>query len=64
MNFFDEVMKLERQRTMNYAGDIPDSDEIQCPICGSVEWGFLLKDCHGDMVGCQDCVTKVYSPDL
>lgn len=63
MSFYDDVMRAERQRTMDYGEDIPDGDEVQCPVCGSVEWDFLLRDCHGDLIGCQECVSKVYSAD-
>ena len=35
MNFYDEVMKAERQRTLNYGADIPEEAEIECPVCGS-----------------------------
>ena len=42
------------------AGDIFDGDEYECPVCTSHDWDFLLKDCHGDIIGCQECVTKIY----
>lgn len=62
MGFYDEVLRAERQRTLGCGLDIEESDEVQCPICGSVEWEFLFKDYHGDTIGCQECVTKTY-PD-
>ena len=64
MNFYDEVMKAERQRTLNYGSDLPEEAEIECPVCGSTEWDFLLKDCHGDFIGCQECVSKIYSSEI
>ena len=60
MSFYDEVLRSERQRTLGYGLDIPEDDEIKCPICGSVDWDFIFKDYHGDTVGCQECVTKSY----
>ena len=62
MSFYDEVLRAERQRTLGFGMDIRDGDEFECPVCGSIDWDFLLKDCHGDVVGCQECVTKIY-PD-
>ncbi|MBO5059970.1 MAG: hypothetical protein J6C82_03560 [Clostridia bacterium] len=64
MGFYDDVMRAERRRTLDYAADIPDGDEVQCPVCGGYDWDFLLKDCHGDVIGCQECVTKLYWEDL
>lgn len=64
MNFYDEVMKCERQRTLNYGADVPEEMGAECPFCGSVEWDFLLKDCHGDFIGCQECVSKIYPSEL
>lgn len=61
MSFYDEVLRMERQRIGSFA-DPADDDEIKCPFCGSSDWDFILKDCHGDVVGCQECVTKSY-PD-
>ena len=63
MSFYEEVLRAERQRTMGFGMDIPDGDEFICPVCGSSEWDFLLKDCHGDIIGCQECVSKVYPED-
>ena len=64
MNFYDEVMKAERQRTLNYGADLPEEGVLECPMCGSCEWDFLLKDCHGDFIGCQECVSKIYPSEL
>ncbi len=64
MGFYDDMLRAERQRTMNYGADIPDGDEVVCPVCGSGEWDFLFKDCHGDLIGCQECVSKLYIEDL
>lgn len=60
MSFYDEVLRAERQRTLGFGMDVLDGDEFECPFCGSIDWDFLLKDCHGDIIGCQECVTKVY----
>lgn len=59
MSFYDEVLRMERQRIGDFA-DVCEFDEIKCPFCGSCDWDFIFKDCHGDVVGCQECVTKSY----
>ena len=64
MNEYADIMRLERIRTMNYGSDIPEESEAKCPVCGSGEWDFLLKDCHGDIIGCEDCVSKIYYNEL
>lgn len=64
MNFYDEVMRAERQRTLNYGADVTEICEKQCPACGSTDWDFLLKDCHGDFIGCQECVSKIYQSEI
>lgn len=64
MDDYAEIMRLERCRTMNYASDIPEDTEIKCPICNSSDWDFLLKDVHGDVIGCEDCVSKIYYNEL
>ncbi|MBR4721394.1 MAG: hypothetical protein IK057_06510 [Clostridia bacterium] len=64
MNEYAEIMRMERSRTMNYGADYGDETEIKCPVCGSSEWDFLLKDCHGDLIGCEECVSKIYYDEL
>ena len=32
-----------------------------CEICGSIHYDYLVKDKCGDIVGCDDCITRVYS---
>ena len=60
MSLYSDILRSERQRTLGLQMDIYDGDEFECPVCGSCEWDFLLKDCHGDIIGCQECVTKIY----
>ncbi len=60
MSLYSDILRSERQRILGPQMDIYDGDEFECPVCGSCEWDFLLKDCHGDIIGCQECVTKVY----
>ena len=60
MSLYNDILRSEIQRTIEPQMDIYDGDEFECPVCGSCEWDFLLKDCHGDIIGCQECVTKVY----
>lgn len=63
MNDYDEFLRTERKRAFGFSGNIYENDEdFECPICGSCDWDFLFKDCHGDVIGCQECVTKIY-PD-
>ncbi len=64
MNDFAEIMKLEKCRTMNYGNDIGEESEAKCPICESSDWDFLIKDCHGDIIGCEECVSKIYYNEL
>ena len=67
MNEYAEVMRMERCRTMNYGNDYgieAEESEAKCPMCGGTDWDFLLKDCHGDIIGCEDCVSKIYYNEL
>ena len=64
MNEYAEIMRSERCRTMNYGADFPEESESKCPVCGSAEWDFLIKDCHGDIIGCEDCVSKIYYNEM
>lgn len=64
MGFYTDVLKAEKQRTMNYGADICEEETIQCPVCGGDDWNFLIKDAHGDYVGCQDCISKVYLDEI
>ncbi len=64
MGFYSDVLRAERQRTMNYGADFNEHTDVQCPVCGGVEWNFLIKDTHGDYVGCQDCISKVYLSEI
>lgn len=61
MNEYQNIMKMERCRTLDYAMSIPDLPMHACPVCGSVRWDYLLKDKSGDFVGCDDCLSKIYS---
>lgn len=56
MGLYDEVLRCERAR-------LEPEEEIPieaCEFCGSKNYDYLLKDKHGDIVGCDDCVTRVY----
>ena len=64
MNEYAEIMRMERSRTMNYGDDYGEESEVKCPVCDSSEWDFLLKDCHGDVIGCEECVSKIYYDEL
>ncbi|MCR4718371.1 MAG: hypothetical protein K5768_01925 [Firmicutes bacterium] len=64
MNEYAEIMRMERCRTMNYGADFPEESEAKCPVCSGTDWDFLLKDCHGDIIGCEDCVSKIYYNEL
>ena len=57
MSLYDDVLNCERARLE------PDEEEITiepCEFCGSKSYDYLLKSKDGDIVGCDDCVTKVY----
>ena len=64
MNEYADIMRSERCRTMNYGNDYEDGTDRECPVCGGADWDFLLKDCHGDIIGCQDCVSKIYYNEI
>ncbi|MDD6735721.1 MAG: hypothetical protein PUE13_05350 [Clostridiales bacterium] len=64
MDIYGDIMRAERCRTMNYGADIAEECEVRCPICNSVDWDFLLRDNYGDIIGCEDCVTKVYIDEI
>lgn len=64
MQEYAEIMRSEKCRTMNYGADIPEESEAKCPVCESSEWDFLVKDFHGDVIGCEDCVSKIYYNEL
>lgn len=57
MSIYDDVLRCERARLE------PDEEETPieaCEFCGSKNYDYLLKDKDGWIVGCDDCVTKVY----
>lgn len=60
MDFYNQILRAEQERIGGFSSGIYDGDEYECPLCGSCDWDFLLKDCHGDIIGCQECVTKSY----
>lgn len=64
MDFYADIMRAERSRTMNYGADADDESELRCPICNCTEWDYLLRDNCGDIIGCQECVSKVYPEEL
>ena len=58
MSLYDDIMRCERARLE------PDEEEVivePCEICGSKHYDYLVKDKHGDFVGCDDCITRVYA---
>ena len=58
MSLYDDVMRCERARLE------PVEIEVQpepCEICGSIHYDYLVKDKHGDFVGCDDCISRVYA---
>ena len=64
MNVYEDVMRAERCRTMNYGADFDDESDMHCPICNSDEWEYLFRNSYGDIIGCQDCVSKVYIEEI
>ncbi len=64
MHTYEDIMRAERARTMNYGADIDDEYEVHCPICNSTDWEYLLRNNYGDIIGCQECVSKVYLDEM
>jgi hypothetical protein len=57
MSHYDDVLRCERARLE------PDEDEMviePCEFCGSKNYDYLLKNNDEEIVGCDDCVTRVY----
>lgn len=61
MNSYEEILNMERGRTLNYGMSVKDVQSEACPVCGSFSWDYLLRDKFGDCVGCDDCLKKIYS---
>ena len=57
MSFYDEILRCERARLELDEEEVPAD---ACEICGSKNYDYILKDKDGYIVGCDDCVTKVY----
>lgn len=58
MSHYDDVMRCERARLEPIEIDVQPEP---CEICGSKHYDYLVKDKHGDFVGCDDCITRVYA---
>lgn len=56
MSFYDEVLRCESQRL----APEDEPDEVECEACGSIHYDYLVRDFNGHIVGCDDCITKVY----
>ncbi|MBE7015924.1 MAG: hypothetical protein E7417_03790 [Ruminococcaceae bacterium] len=61
MNSFENIIVSEKCRTMNYGMDAKWDKPRQCPVCGSTCQDYLLRNSCGDIVGCDNCITKFYS---
>ena len=61
MNSYENIILSERCRTMNYGMDGKRDTPRQCPVCGSRSHDYLLRDSCGEIVGCDNCITKLYS---
>lgn len=64
MDVYTDIMRAERSRTMRYGAELDECCEIRCPVCNSAEWEYLFRDNGGDIVGCQECVSKIYPDEL
>lgn len=61
MNSYKNIFTMERGRTMNYGADIQQIAKTPCPVCSSKSWDYLLRDKDGELVGCDDCLKRIYS---
>lgn len=57
MSLYDDVLRCERARL---EPDEEDAPIEPCEVCGCINYDYLLKHRDGDIVGCDNCVTKVY----
>lgn len=61
MNSYENIIRAEKCRTMNYGMDDKWDTPRQCPVCGSCNYDYLLRASAGEIVGCDNCTTKFYS---
>ncbi len=61
MSYIDDVVRSEQERIMC---DLYEDCRAQCPECGSCSWDYLVKNVCGDVVGCEECVSKLYADEL
>lgn len=56
MSHYDDVLRCERARLE------PDDDEPivePCECCGCTNYDYIFENREGEIVGCDNCVTKV-----
>ena len=61
MNSYKNVMTMELCRTGRFGADILFEENEPCPVCSSKSWDYLLRDKDGILVGCDECLSKIYS---
>lgn len=62
MNAYSEIMRCENQRLAG--GVCGDDDRCECPVCGSRCWDYLICNYQTDIVGCTDCVSRMYPEEF
>lgn len=62
-SFYEEVMQMERARTANYGMDVEEFIPPKCPACKRRNYDYVVRDRHGKVIGCDECVTKDYAWD-
>lgn len=61
-NFPDHPVIRNTEMTGYPDGKAPDYPK--CPICGAEAEEFYKNICNGDIVGCEDCVGKVWADEM
>ncbi len=61
MSYINDIVRCEQERMVC---DMYDESQAQCPECGSSSWDYLMKNVCGDIVGCEECVTRMYADEL
>lgn len=60
MSFYDDVMRMERERTGNYGQDKEERIPPRCPVCNKRHYDCVLRNIYGKIIGCSECVKEDY----
>lgn len=62
MKNYKDTMRCESQRLGTGCRD--DDLRCECPVCGCRYWDYLICDCRADIIGCSDCIRRIYPDDF